>query len=161
MKILAYAGSNSSTSINKQLAGYAASLFENAEVELLDLNDYEMPLFGVDVEKTIGQHPLALAFLEKIASADVIVLSLAEHNGNYSAAFKSHFDWMSRIRKDVFQDKPMLLMATSNGGRGGKSVLDISQSNLPRRVRCCAERRSGQSDPSDKRLKNLKVFIFS
>lgn len=132
MKILAYAGSNSSTSINKQLARYAASLFENADVEVLDLNDFEMPLFGVDLEKKIGHHPLAQAFLEKISTADLIVLSLAENNGNYSAAFKNHFDWMSRIRKDVFQNKPMLLMATSDGGRGGKSVLEIAQSNLPR-----------------------------
>lgn len=132
MKILAYAGSNSSTSINKQLTKYAASLFGNADVELLDLNDYEMPLFSVDREKEIGQHRLAAAFLDKIAGADLIVLSLAENNGNYSAAFKNHFDWMSRIRKDVFQDKPMLLMATSPGGRGGKSVLEIAQNNLPR-----------------------------
>ena len=132
MKIIAFAGSNSSTSINKKLVTYAASLFNNDIVEILDLNDYELPLFSVDREKVLGQPKLAIDFLSKMESADAILLSLPENNGNYSSAFKNHFDWMSRIRKDVFQDKPMLLMATSPGGRGGQSVLEIAQSNLPR-----------------------------
>lgn len=132
MKIITFAGSNSQNSINKKLAAYATSLFENAETEVLDLNDFTMPLFGVDIEKEIGQHPLAKAFLDKIASADVLVVSLAEHNGNYSAAFKNVLDWCSRINGKVFQEKPMLLMATSPGGRGGASVLEIAKSAFPR-----------------------------
>lgn len=132
MKIIAFAGSNSSHSINKKLATYAVSLFQNPDSEVLDLNDYEMPLFSIDREAIIDQHPLAKAFLEKIGSADLLVVSLAENNGNYSSAFKNLFDWCSRIRNDVFQDKPMLLMATSPGKRGGRSVLDIAQNNLPR-----------------------------
>lgn len=132
MKIIAFAGSNSSQSINKKLATYASSLFDNATIEILDLNDYELPLFSVDREKVLGQPQLAKDFLDKIASADLVILSLAENNGNYSSAFKNNFDWCSRIRKDVFQDKPMLLMATSPGGRGGKSVLEIAEQNLPR-----------------------------
>ena len=55
MKIIAFAGSNSSRSINKKLATYASSLFKNAEVEVLDLNEFEAPLFGIDVESEIGQ----------------------------------------------------------------------------------------------------------
>ncbi|WP_026705524.1 NADPH-dependent FMN reductase [Flavobacterium soli] len=132
MKIIAFAGSNSSKSINKKLATYASSLFKNAEVEILDLRDYQAPLFSVDIEKEIGQAKEALAFLEKLKSADMLVISLAENNGNYSTAFKNIFDWCSRIEKDVFQKKPTLLMATSPGGRGGKSVLEIAQTNLPR-----------------------------
>jgi len=132
MKIIAFAGSNSLHSINKKLATYATSLFENAEVEVLDLNDFQMPLFSVDAEKEIGQHPLAKAFLDKIAWADILVVSLAEHNGNYSAAFKNVIDWCSRINGKLFQEKPMLLMATSPGGRGGASVLEISKGNFPR-----------------------------
>jgi chromate reductase len=132
MKIIAFGGSPSKNSINKKLATYAASLFENAEVEVLDLNDFQMPLFSVDVEKEIGQHPLATSFLEKIASADILVVSLAENNGNYSVAFKNVFDWCSRIGAKVFQEKPMLLMATSPGARGGTSVLEIAKNAFPR-----------------------------
>lgn len=132
MKIIAFGGSPSKNSINKKLATYAARLFENAEVEVLDLNDYEMPLFTVDIEVTIGKHELAKAFLAKIASADFLVVSLAENNSNYSAAFKNVFDWCSRITVKVFQEKPMLLMATSDGKRGGMNVLEIAKNAFPR-----------------------------
>ena len=132
MKIIAFAGSSSKNSINKNLATYAAGLFENAQVEVLDLNDYEMPLFSVDKEVIIGQHPLAKAFLEKIATVDLLVVSLAEHNGNYSTAFKNIIDWCSRINGKLFHEKLMLLMATSPGARGGASVLEIAKNNFPR-----------------------------
>ena len=132
MKIIACAGSNSQNSINKKLAIYAANLFDNADVEVLDLNDFQMPLFSVDIEVEIGQHTLAKAFLAKISTADIVVMSLAENNGNYSVAFKNVFDWCSRIGAKVFQDKPMLLMATSPGARGGATVLEIAKNALPR-----------------------------
>jgi chromate reductase len=132
MKIIAFAGSPSKNSINKKLATYAAHLFENAEVEVLDLNDFQMPLFSVDIEKEIGQHELAKAFLAKMASADILVVSLAENNSNYSAAFKNVFDWCSRITVKVFQQKPMFLMATSPGQRGGANVLEIAKNAFPR-----------------------------
>jgi NAD(P)H-dependent FMN reductase len=132
MKIIAFGGSNSKNSINKKLATYASSLFKNATVEVLDLNDFEMPLFSVDTEKIIGKHPSAQAFLDKIDQADIVVLSLAENNGNYSTAFKNVFDWGSRINVKVFQQKPMLLMATSDGKRGGATVLEIAKNALPR-----------------------------
>jgi len=131
MKILTFAGSNSKNSINKKLAVYASSLFEGAEVEVLDLNDYELPLFSVDREKELGKPELATKFLQKIANCDLIVLSLAEHNGNLSVAFKNIFDWSSRQGIKVFQQKPTLLMATSNGARGGKSVLGITENRFP------------------------------
>ena len=132
MKIIAFGGSPSKNSINKKLATYAASLFANAEVEILDLNNFQMPLFTVDIEAEIGQHELAKAFLAKIKSADFLVVSLAENNGNYSAAFKNIFDWCSRITPKVFQEKPMLLLATSPGARGGASVLEIAKTAFPR-----------------------------
>jgi NAD(P)H-dependent FMN reductase len=131
MKIVAFGGSPSKNSINKKLAIYTAHLFENAEVEVLDLNDFQMPIFSVDSEVIIGQHPLAEAFLDKIKSADILVISLAENNGNYSAAFKNIFDWCSRITNKVFQEKPTLLMATSPGGRGGATVLELAKNAMP------------------------------
>jgi chromate reductase len=130
-KIIAIGGSSSRNSINKQLTIYAANLFENAAVEVLDLNDYDMPVFSVDREKENGIHPLAQQFYDKIGSADCIVLSLAEHNGAYSAAFKNVLDWASRINAKTFQQKPMLLMATSPGARGGATVLDIALKRFP------------------------------
>ena len=130
-KILVFAGSSSKNSINKQLAVYAAQQFQNVERDIIDLNDYEMPLYSVDKEKENGIHSLAHDFYAKIGSADFIILSLAEHNGAYSSAFKNILDWTSRINNKTFQQKPMLLMATATGARGGATVLEIASKRFP------------------------------
>lgn len=130
-KIIAFGASSSKSSINKQLATYTANQFQNVSVEILDLNDYEMPVFSVDKQAENGIHPLAQEFYAKIGSADFIVISFAEHNGNFSSAFKNILDWSSRINAKTFQEKPMLLLATSPGARGGSSVLDIATKRFP------------------------------
>jgi NAD(P)H-dependent FMN reductase len=131
-KIIAFAASSSSRSINRQLVSYATGLLADAEVEILDLNDFELPLFSVDREDQLGQPDLAHSFVKKIENCDGIIISFAEHNGCYSAAYKNIFDWASRIKPKVYQDKPMVLLATSPGGRGGKSVLELALSQIPR-----------------------------
>ena len=130
-KIIAFGASSSKTSINKQLATYAAHQFQNTTVEVLDLNNYELPIFSTDRETESGIPQLAQDFYAKIGSADLIVISFAEHNGAYSAAFKNIFDWTSRINAKTFQEKSMLLLATSPGARGGSSVLEIASKRFP------------------------------
>ncbi|WP_115461877.1 NADPH-dependent FMN reductase [Winogradskyella aurantiaca] len=131
-RVIALAGSNSSTSINKQLVAYAGSLLENVEVDLLDLNDFEMPIYSSDRENTNGQPQLAKDLIELIKNSDGILISLAEYNGAYSGAFKNIFDWISRVEQKTFLGKPMLLMAASPGGRGGASVLAMAEDRFPR-----------------------------
>ncbi|OCH23428.1 NADPH-dependent FMN reductase [Aliivibrio sp. 1S128] len=131
MKVLALAASNSSTSINKLLATYAAGLVPNADVELLDLNDFEMPIFSEDKEKELGQPDLAKRFFQKIGEADAIIISYAEHNGSYTAAFKNVFDWTSRIDMKVYQSKPMIMLATSPGPGGAATVLAAATGSAP------------------------------
>ncbi|GAA4827928.1 NAD(P)H-dependent oxidoreductase [Algivirga pacifica] len=132
MKILAFAGSNSSTSINRQLVTYTSSLFSEHEVELLDLNDFEMPIYKADREEESGVPQPAYTLAEKVDHSDMILLSLAEHNGAYSAAFKNVFDWLSRVpERKAFGDKKIFLMATSPGARGGASVLEMAQKRFP------------------------------
>ncbi|MCA0152937.1 NADPH-dependent FMN reductase [Winogradskyella vincentii] len=131
-KIIALAGSNSSTSINKQLATYASSLVDNVEVKVLDLNDFEMPIYSSDRENESGHPNEAIAFVDEIRGADGIIISLAEYNGAYSGAFKNIFDWASRVEQKTFLGKPMLLMASSPGGRGGASVLEMASDRFPR-----------------------------
>ena len=130
-KIIAFGASSSKNSINKQLANYVANQFQNANIDLLDLNDYEMPLYSVDKEKTQGIPELAKAFFAKLGNADLILISFAEHNGAYSTAFKNIFDWISRIDGNTFQGKQMLLLATSPGPRGGSTVLEIAKNRFP------------------------------
>lgn len=132
MKIIAFAGSNSSASINKKLVTYAVSFFEQDAIEILDLNEYEMPVYSMDREQEHGVPQLAKSFAQKIDNCDLLLVSLAEHNGAYSTAFKNIFDWVSRIAgRKVFANKPMFLMATSPGVRGGSSVLDIAKNRFP------------------------------
>ena len=130
MKILAFAGSTSSTSINKELVKFVLKSFQKDEINLIDLNDFSMPVFSVDLEKK-GFPDEAHNFLKQIEECDAIICSLAEHNRSYSAAFKNIFDWASRINVKVFQDKPMFLMSTSPGGFGGGNVMNTAKTFFP------------------------------
>ena len=131
MKILAFAASSSSNSINKKLVTYAASLINDAEIEILDINDYEMPLFSEDREKELGQPDAAKRFFNKIGSADALLISFAEHNGSYTAAYKNLYDWASRINPRVYQGKPIVMLSTSPGPGGASSVLALAKTSAP------------------------------
>lgn len=131
MKILTFGASNTKSSINKALARFTATLVPGAEVEVLDLSDYDLPIFSEDLEKEIGQHPTAKAFFDKIGAADGVIVSFAEHNGSYTAAYKNLFDWASRIDQKVFQDKPTVYLSTSPGPGGAASVLASAKGSAP------------------------------
>lgn len=132
MNILAFAASNSKHSINKQLVTYAAKQMTGAHVELLDINDYEMPIYSIDKETELGgPHEKAKGFFNKISEADALLISFAEHNGSYTAAYKNIFDWTSRVHPKVFQNKPMVLLATSPGPGGAKNVLAAAKQSAP------------------------------
>ena len=131
MKVIAFGASTSSTSINKALATYAANLIEGAEVKILDINDYQVPMFSEDKEKEIGQAEGAQAFLRDLAEADAFVISFAEHNGHHPAAFKNLFDWTTRIERSVYGDKPAVYLATSPGPGGAQSVLGAATGSAP------------------------------
>ena len=129
--LLVLAGSNSSRSINRRLARWAASQLDDVRRADVDLNDYEMPIYSPEREEADGLPDRAQAFVRNIASVDGIVLSLAEHYGSYSAAFKNVFDWASRVDGKLFGGKPMLLLATSPGGRGAQTVLEAATTRFP------------------------------
>lgn len=131
MKIIAFAASTHTKSINKQLVNYACQLLDKVNVEVLDLNDYELPLYSQDKEEELGHPQLAKDFLAKIGESDGVIISFAEHNGSYSVAYKNIFDWCSRIEPKVFQSKPMVLLSTSPGSMGGASVLAAAVNSAP------------------------------
>ncbi len=126
MKILAFAASNSRKSINQSLVNYASSLLPEHSVELLNINDYEMPIYSSDLEEAHGIPSAANRFIAKIAEADALLISFAEHNGNYTVAYKNLFDWASRERMDVYQSKPVVMLSTSPGPGGASSVLKLA-----------------------------------
>lgn len=130
-KVLAFSTSNSSKSINRTLVNYAASLIENAEISTLDIHDYEMPLYSSDREESDGIPEQAHAFYKQITEADALLISLAEHNGSYTAAYKNLYDWASRVDMKVYQDKPVVFLATSPGPGGASSVLAAAKASAP------------------------------
>lgn len=131
MNILAFGASSSRHSINKVLATYAANQVADAAVSILDLNYFDMPIYNQDREVEFGIPDLVQGFLSEIAKADVIIISFAEHNGSYTAAYKNVFDWASRVSQKVFAGKKMVLLATSPGPGGAQNVLAQANASMP------------------------------
>lgn len=131
MNVLAFAASTSTQSLNRKLIDYAIRLLDDGlvddvEVEKLDLNDYEMPIYSLDRQTEGGIPRAAHEFYDKIGAADAVLISFAEHNGFYTAAYKNIFDWVSRIDMRVYQGKPAVLFSTSPGRGGGANVLNTA-----------------------------------
>jgi len=102
MHLLAFAASNSRHSVNHTLVKYAsdrlkAKTSDSLTIELLDLNDFDIPIFSIDRENENGIPAAAQEFYKKIGNADALIVSFAEHNGYVAAVWKNLFDWMSRI----------------------------------------------------------------
>ena len=128
--IVAIGASNSGQSINKKLATWAAHQVGQAKVTVLDLNDFEMPIYSVEREQQ-GIPSEAKKFNEIITDADGLVISFAEYNGSYTSAFKNIFDWISRLPGVIWEEKPMMLLSTSPGPRGAQSVLKTATTSFP------------------------------
>ena len=130
-KVITIAGTNSQKSINKRLLSHTSGLLKNVEHISIDLNDYVLPIYGVDFEAENGIPPAVKRLNEVFDTVDGFIIALAEHNGTYTAVFKNTLDWLSRANIKVWRDKPTLLMATSPGGRGGATVLEAAVNYFP------------------------------
>lgn len=133
MKILALAATSNKNSINKKFVTSVSKYYKEATdvVEFLDLNDYEMPIYSFDRETNEGIPYPAHAFAAKMDEADFLLISLAEHNGTYTAAYKNIIDWVSRIpNRKLYNDKPVFLLATSPGPMGGATVLNAAVNRI-------------------------------
>ena len=134
--VLAFAASNSRRSINRLLIDYCAALVTedpglDAEVTVVGLSDFDAPMYSIDHENEYGIPPAAQALFTSIGAADALLISFAEHNGHYAAAYKSLFDWMTRIDRNVYQDKPAVMLATSPGRGGGRRALQAAVDSAP------------------------------
>ncbi len=132
MKTLAFAASSSRTSINKSLVEFALKQIDSTEKQILDLNDFPLTVYSIDLEKEAGIPEHVQHFAAHIEKAELILISLAEHNGSYTAVFKNLFDWLSRNKSQCFENKKMILLSTSPGPRGGRGVMDAALDRFPR-----------------------------
>jgi NAD(P)H-dependent FMN reductase len=131
-KIIAFAGSNSSTSINHELVSYVAGQLGDHDVKLIKLTNYPLPVFGEDIERDEGYPDMLAALLNDIKSSDAVVISVNEHNAGISAFFKNVLDWLSRIELKFLDGKKVLLLSTSPGKRGAVSALEYTKGIIPR-----------------------------
>lgn len=126
-KIIAFAGSNSSTSINHELLQYIYKKYSIDGLELVKLKEYETPMFSVDTESATG-YPLSMIRLEsEIAENDILLIACSEHNGNMTSYLKSTLDWLSRVNRDFIKDRKVFLIGTSTGrGAAEHSIENVS-----------------------------------
>lgn len=129
--ILAFAGSNSSTSINHKLVAYVSSQIQEHNVKILQLNNYDVPMYSEDEEKK-GFPAMTRGLKQEISEVDALIISVNEHNGSWSAFFKNIMDWLSRLDRNFLEGKDILLMSTSPGKRGGLTALEFAKNMLPR-----------------------------
>lgn len=129
---MAFAGSNSSTSINYKLVKYTTSLIKDQNISLINMVDYNFPVFSEDLERNEGYSEMLTGLKDKIVNADGLIISVNEHNSNPSAYFKNVLDWLSRVDRNYLADTKILLMSCSGGRRGGMGSLEVTKRILPR-----------------------------
>jgi chromate reductase len=125
IRVLAVAGSMRAGSYNKLLLKLGADRLSSlgAEVDVLDLRDVVMPLYDGDLEAAQGLPPGAVAFKQRLARAQGLLISCPEYNASIPGTFKNAIDWATRGEEDVFTNKVAALMAASPGGFGGVRCL--------------------------------------
>lgn len=136
-RILAFAGSTRLESFNKKLVAAAAKGAEDAgaQVTLIDLRDYSMPLFDQDLEAAEGLPENARALRELFLSHNALLIACPEYNGSLTGVLKNTIDWVSRRQEGepplaCFKGKVALLLATSPGALGGIRALRHLQTIL-------------------------------
>lgn len=125
-RILAFAGSARTDSLNKRLAQAAAGLARarGADVTFCDLRDHPMPLYDGDLEAAEGLPETVVRWKDLLREHDGLLIACPEYNSSITPLLKNAIDWASRPADGepmlaVFRDKTAALIATSPGALGG------------------------------------------
>ena len=129
-KILVFAGSAREGSLNKKLARVAAHCLSEAgaEVTLVDLRDYPIPIYDGDLESREGMPPFAVKLRELFLAHQGLLIASPENNGSVTALLKNTIDWLSREFEgrsglEPFRGKVAAIMGASPGAFGAISSL--------------------------------------
>lgn len=130
-KLLAFGSSLRNGSVNRQLARVAGETARTlgAEVTIVNLNDFDIPLYNGDDEERSGLPEGALRFKKLLQEHDGFIISSAEYNGFFTAAIKNAIDWASRPSEEneaplsAFRGKTTALLSASPGALGGMRSL--------------------------------------
>lgn len=126
-KLLMFAGSVRKASTNKQLAALAASTAKEAgvEVTLIDLADFDMPIYNGDIEADTGLPETAKRLKHLFVEHDGFFIASPEYNSSISAVLKNALDWISRPHTEneprlwAFQGKVAAIGSVAPGALGG------------------------------------------
>ena len=124
--ILAFAGSTRKESFNKKLVRAAAegARRAGADVTVVDLMDYPLPLFNEDLEREAGPPENALKLKQLFLEHAGLLISAPEYNSSITPLLKNTIDWVSRSTDGepplaAYQGKVAAIMAASPGALGG------------------------------------------
>ncbi len=97
-----------------------------ATAEILDLNEFQFPLFNERLKHQSNPSALVLDFASKITSADGVIIVTPEYNGGYPASLKNVTD----LLYDEWRRKPIAISTVSDGVFGGTQVITSLQFTL-------------------------------
>ena len=99
-------GSTRSASMNRKLVSAMAHVFSGmeAKVQILDLSNYDMPIYNGDLEKTEGVPEAANRLIADLCACDGVFISTPEYNGCMPALLKNTIDWTTRVELGQFTD---------------------------------------------------------
>ena len=118
MRVLAFAGSYRTDSLNRKLLANAiTALGAKAEIDRLDLRDVMMPIYDGDIEAK-GLPEGAQRFRARIAAAQALLIATPEYNNSIPGGLKNAIDWASRPPDQPFKGKVALLLSASPGQFG-------------------------------------------
>lgn len=135
MKIAIIPGSHRAGSINQKLCEAMAGLYEarGAQVSLLSLADFEMPIYDGDSEEAHGAPVAAQALHDELIAHDAVLLISPEYNGCMPALVKNTIDWLTRLGDmDAFTRPVWSIGACTPGGLSGIMVMRQMQFILNR-----------------------------
>ncbi|MDY8134337.1 NAD(P)H-dependent oxidoreductase [Aquimarina sp. 2201CG5-10] len=126
-KVAGISTSSSKKSINKELLKYTLTQIPKIETTILDLGE-DIPIYNIDIEETQGIPDYITSLYQELQNYDGFILALPEHNGSMTALLKNTLDWLSRIDRNIFNNKNVFLLSTSPGPSGGQyAVRQVSQ----------------------------------
>lgn len=132
MKIMTILASNSRKSINRTLLSVVSDKINTQPLTHLEVGDYSMPIYSSDIEEEQGFPDTVKQVKALFDKHDAFIIACPEHNGTMPAVFKNFIDWLSRINDDsIFAKKPVLLLSTSPGPRGGATNLQNLVNIMP------------------------------
>lgn len=126
-RILVFGGSLRRDSFNRKLAAIAAegAREAGAEVTLIALRDFPMPIFDQDLEDASGKPEHAARLKALFLEHDGLIIASPEYNSSISGALKNAIDWVSRDDSaaetplSALTGKTAVLCAASPGALGG------------------------------------------